>query len=145
MLSDDRLTTDESLWPIVIHETVGVPPESDVIRMLARSDACLARREKYIVIFDSSRAGSTPGYLRDASIRWLKDNRGELERWCLGSALVVRSPALRFLMSTVLLMTSHTVPQEVFPTFDKAMDWAEAKLRAADVAYPNTRARRLGV
>ena len=137
MTTDNRLHTDDSMWPILIHETIGVPPEADVRRMLTRSDEALARGETYIVVFDNTHSGSTPKYLRTAAVDWLKANRDALQEHCLGSALVIRSPALRFVMATVLLMTPHTLEQEVFPTRDAALDWCAAKLRAAGAPVPH--------
>ena len=128
----DDLITDESAWPIVVHTTIGIPSEEQVIAMLRRSDALLARRQPYAVIFDNSQAGSVPKYMRDASVRWVRDNKDELERWCRGMGLVIRSPALRFVMSTVLLVTRHAVPSEVFATRAEAFDWVDLRLRQSD-------------
>ncbi|MCC6875996.1 MAG: hypothetical protein IT378_16935 [Sandaracinaceae bacterium] len=124
----DGITTSLDEWPIVVHTTVGIPSEQDVRAFVERADALLLRRERHVVVFDNSQAGRVPSYLRDASTEWLARNRDALERHCAGSALVLRSPALRFVMSTVLLVSSHAVIKEVFGTREEAMAWARRTL-----------------
>jgi hypothetical protein len=127
----DGLTTDESRWPIVIHTTVGVPSEADVDAFIARADALLARREVHAVIFDNSNAGRVPAYMRQRSMDWVGKNREALDQYCAGNALVIRSSALRFLMATLLLVTSHNFPQETFATLDPALTWCKRQLQSA--------------
>lgn len=123
------LTTDESRWPIVVHTTIGIPSEEDVDAFMRRADAILARRARHAVVFDNSQAGRVPAYMRQKTFEWLGKNRGELERYCVGSALVVRSAALRFLMATVMLVSSHGVEQEAFASLDPALAWCHERLR----------------
>lgn len=128
---NDALITDESRWPIVVHSTIGVPSEAEVDAFMRRADAILARRTRHAVVFDNSQAGRVPAYMRQKTFEWLGRNRGELERWCVGSALVVRSAALRFLMATVMLVSSHGVEQEVFASLDPALSWCRERLGRA--------------
>ncbi|HEY8431226.1 MAG TPA: hypothetical protein VIL20_22760 [Sandaracinaceae bacterium] len=123
------LTTDESRWPIVIHTTIGVPSEAEVEAFMRRADEILARRAVHAVVFDNSQAGPVPGYMRRSTVEWLSRNREELERYCVGTALVIRSAALRFLMTTVMLVSSHRLEQEVFASLDPAIAWCEQRLR----------------
>jgi hypothetical protein len=115
----------------VVHTTVGVPSEADVDAFIRRADALLARREIHAVIFDNSNAGRVPSYMRQRSMDWVGKNRDALDRYCAGNALVIRSSALRFLMATLLLVTSHKVPQETFATLDPAIAWCRRQLQAS--------------
>ncbi len=125
------LTTDESRWPIVVHTTVGVPTEADVDAFMARADAILARGQLHAVVFDNTAAGRVPSYMRERTVAWLSRNRPQLEQHCAATALVIKSAALRFVMTTVMLVTPHTVPQEVFGSLDPALDWCRDRIRIA--------------
>jgi hypothetical protein len=43
---------------------------------------------------------------------------------------VFRSAALRFVMSTVMLVASHPVPHRVCATLDEALTWARGQIAA---------------
>ncbi|HEY8431225.1 MAG TPA: hypothetical protein VIL20_22755 [Sandaracinaceae bacterium] len=132
----DGIVTDESEWPIVVHSTIGIPSEQDVEDFVRRADAILARGERHAVVFDNTRGGSIPSYMRTRSVEWVERNKEALERLCVAKALVIRSAALRFLMTTLMLVTSHRIPEEVFSTREAAVEWARRQLEAAGVRVP---------
>ena len=133
-MARDGIRTDESRWPIVVHRTVGIPSEADVDRFIAAADMHLARAEPYVVIFDNTLAGRVPAYLRSSAKAWLTENQTRLGEHCLGTALIFRSAALRFVMTTVMLVVSHPVPHEVCATEEEALRWAGEQLRMARAA-----------
>lgn len=133
MGAKDGILTDESEWPIVVHSTVGIPSEDDVDAFMRRADAILARGERHAVVFDNTRGGKIPSYLRTRSVEWVKRNKEPLERLCVAKALVIRSAALRFLMTTLMLVTSHGVREEVFASREQAIGWCQRELEAAGV------------
>lgn len=128
-MARDGIETDESRWPIVVHRTIGIPSEADVDRFIAAADLHLARGEPYVVIFDNTLAGRIPGHMRQRAGDWLKENSERLGEHCLGTALVFRSAALRFVMTTVMLVVSHPVPHEVCRDEEDALRWAAERLR----------------
>ena len=115
----------------MVHRTVGIPSDSDVDRFIASANLHLAREEPYVVIFDNTRSGRVPAYMRTQAKAWLSDNSERLSKHCLGTALVFRSAALRFVMTTVMLVVPHPVPHEVCATEEEALRWASQQLRAA--------------
>ena len=125
----DGIETDTSSWPIVIHRTLGVPNDDQVDAFIRLADELLARGEPYVVIFDSSRAGRVSSYMRRRSSEWLTQNGATLARVCRGTALVFPSAALRFVMSTVLLVSPAPVPHKVCADLDEGLEWARAQLR----------------
>lgn len=130
----DALETDESRWPIVIHRTVGIPSDAQVDAFIDRATAHVMRGEPFVVIFDNSHGGRATGYMRKRATEWLKSYERQLELNCVGTALVFRSAALRFVMSTVMLVVSHTVPHQVCATLEEATRWAEGQLDRARTA-----------
>lgn len=126
----DALTTDESRWPIVIHSTVGIPNDEDVDAFIRRADAILARRERHAVIFDNTRSGRATPYMRKRSMDWMHASAPLLGEYCVGCALVFRSAAFRFVMSTVMLVTPNPVPTEVCGTLEEAIAWTSRRIDA---------------
>ena len=125
----DGIECDDSHWPIVIFRTVGVPTDTQVDRFIARADEFLARRQPYVVIFDNSEPGRATKYMRRRAGEWLKANETELGAHCLGTGLVFRNAALRFVLSTVMLVVSHPVEHRVCKTVDEALKWGRERLR----------------
>lgn len=144
VLGRDGIETDESCWPIVVHTTIGIPSEQDVIAFMERADEILARGQRHAVIFDNSKGGKIPSYLRERSVAYVKRNKEALERLCIAKALVIRSAALRFLMTTLMLVTSHGVREEVFGTLDEAMEFCRRELEREGIRVPEPRRANAG-
>jgi hypothetical protein len=66
--------------------------------------------------------------LRERSLEWLRAHGPELSKHCRGTALVVRSAALRFVMSTVMFVWPQPVETAVFATLEDALAWAGAQM-----------------
>ena len=127
----DVLETDDSAWPIVVHRTVGIPSEAQVDRFIARATEHLGRGEPYVVIFDNAMAGRATSYMRGRATAWLEEHGEALGKRCLGTALVFRNAALRFVMSAVMLVVRHPVPIRVCRSLDEARAWSEEQLAEA--------------
>ena len=128
-MARDGIECDETRWPIVIFRTTGIPNDENVDRFIAKADEYLRRGEPYVVIFDNTHSGRATTYMRKRASEWLTSNSERLSQHCLGTGLVFRSAAFRFVLSTVMLVVSHPVPHEVCGTCDEAVAWAEAQLR----------------
>ena len=124
--------TDESHWPIVVHETIGIPDDACVDAFIRRADFILSRREPYVVIFDSRRAGRATAYMRKRNLEWLRVNESLLAEHCVGLAMVLSSATLRFVMSTVMLVWRQPVPYEIVSDLNAAIVWGEERLVAGD-------------
>ncbi|MBX3272485.1 MAG: hypothetical protein KF729_19660 [Sandaracinaceae bacterium] len=128
-MARDGIECDESRWPIVVFRTIGIPADADVDAFIAKAEECLARGEPYVVVFDNSEAARATPYMRRRASEWLEANSRRLGHTCLGTALVFRSAAFRFVLSTVMLVVSHPVPHEVCASLEQALRWSEAQLR----------------
>lgn len=126
-----RIETDMTRWPIVVHRTIGSPDDREVDAFIDRAESILARGVPHVVIFDSLLAEIPSAYMRRRSGEWLSANGERMRGSCLGTALLFRSPALRFVMSGVMLMTSHPTPHAVCGTLEEALTWSRRQLEAA--------------
>ena len=124
----DALETDESRWPIVIHRTIGIPDDDQVDAFVARATQHALTGETYAIIFDNTHGGRATTYMRNESKRWLKAHNHLLRKSCAGTAFVFTNPALRFVMSTVLLVVEFGFEHKVCATVDEAVAWCERQL-----------------
>lgn len=124
----DGITTDESRWPIVIHRTVGIPSDADVDAFIQRADAIMARGEPHVVVFESLKAGRATKHMRTKNLEWLRANQDDLASLCAGMALIIRSPTLRFVLSTVMLVWPNSLPHIVCGSESEALDWARDQI-----------------
>lgn len=118
-------------WPIVIHTTEGSPTDVEVDAFIRAAEQILSRRERHAVIFDSSRATSATAYMRRRSAEWLRENEATLKEYCVGTALVFSSAAMRFVMSTAMLIQPPATPYQVCGTLDEALRWARMQIALA--------------
>jgi hypothetical protein len=127
-MSTGRIETDFDRWPIVVHRTIGSPTDREVDMFIMRANEVIDRRQKHVVIFDSLLAELPSAYMRDRSIRWLKENGPRMREHCVGTGLVFRSAALRFVLSGVMVVQSHSTPHHVCATLEEALGWASRQL-----------------
>ncbi|MFO0684646.1 MAG: hypothetical protein U0234_21500 [Sandaracinus sp.] len=123
-----RIETDMTRWPIVVHRTIGSPTDAQVDAFVARSQEILERGIPHVVVFDNLLAEIPSAYMRQKSVDWLKSNGERMKDTCLGTALLFRSPSLRFVMSGVMLFASHPTPHAVCGTLDEALAWSRQQL-----------------
>ena len=129
-MATGRIETDTSRWPIVVHRTIGSPSDAEVDAFIDRADAILRRGERHAVVFENLLAETPSAYMRQRSIDWLTKNGEPMAGLCVGTALVFRTAALRFVMSGVMLFVSHPTPHAVVGSLDQAVAWCRDQLAA---------------
>jgi hypothetical protein len=122
------LTMKMEQWPIVVITHIGEVSDAEVDAHLAASVRIFERKEPYAIVFDSSRAGKVSPYMRKRSQEWLDKNHDAMVQYCVGNAFVFASPAMRFLLSTMLLFRDHSVPHFVCATLDEGLKWARGQM-----------------
>lgn len=113
---------------MVVHRTIGSPSDAEVDAFIARADGILARGERHVVIFENLLADTPSAYMRQRSIDWLQENGQRMAGTCVGTALVFRNAALRFVLSGVMLFVSHPTPHVVVGSLDQALAWSRDQL-----------------
>jgi hypothetical protein len=121
------LTMKMEQWPIVVITHIGDVTDAEVDSHLNDSLRIFAKNEPYAIVFDSSRAGKVSAYMRKRTQEWLERNHDTMVQFCVGHAFVFASPAMRFLLSTMLLFRDHTVPHLVCATLEEGMRWAKGR------------------
>ena len=122
------LTMSLSQWPIVVITHVGDVTDAEVDAHLLESGRIFAKQEPYASVFDSTKAGKVSPYMRKRVQEWMNSNAEAMEIYSAGNAFVFASPAMRFLLSTMLLFRDHKVPHHVCGKLDEGMKWAREQV-----------------
>ncbi len=127
----DAIVCDESRDGIVLLHFTRVPSAAEFDAYLALLDGVLARRRRYVVIFDVQTKDAMPSDQRRIQAEWMRKRRDDLQRWCAGTAFVFRSAMYRFVLSSIFLIQPIPTPYEICATVDAALAWASKQLAAA--------------
>jgi hypothetical protein len=131
---------DDRHWPLVIVTFRGAAPRPVFDAYLQRMEDYLARAERHCYLLDA-REGAMLGHPeRSAQGEWLKRHSAELERWSVGTGLVVRSAAVRFVLSAIYLIQAPLTPTETFNTVDDAHRWLQGLMMKEGRRIPPRRA-----
>jgi hypothetical protein len=94
-------------------------------------DAVLARRQRYVLLLDASRAAVPSATMRRMKAHFLRDRAGILGALCLGGAYVITSPAIRGAMSAIFWLQPLPYAHVVVGTLAEGERWCHERLRAA--------------
>lgn len=98
---------------------------------LDRMSALLDRGERYALVMDATRAGTTPAVQHKMQAEWIEETRSELERRSLGTAFVITSGLVRGILTAILWLTDMPGDHIVVGSRAEAERWARGKLRDA--------------
>ncbi len=129
-----NIRTDKSQWPIIVHTSEGVMGPEDTRVLLDELDQIMARKERHVCVFDSTRLSKFQIGDRDRIVKWMKDNDAALRLYSAGTAAVLASGALRFVISSVLLVYRPASPIKCFAELDPAFAWARERLGIAQTS-----------
>lgn len=94
-------------------------------------DRVLARRQRYALLLDASRAAVPSPTLRRLKAGFLRDRAGVLGALCLGGAYVITSPAIRGAMSAIFWLQPLPYAHVVVGTLAEGERWCHERLKAA--------------
>ena len=122
---------DTKQWPIVVHSVDGVLTDAELDAYIAQADTILARKVPHVTVLDASRSGLTTPAVRARAAAWQKAHHEELKQYCRGTAYVVPSSVLRFVVMSLLLLTQLPTPFTTCETLDEALAWGKKRLDGA--------------
>jgi hypothetical protein len=127
---------DERHWPLVIITFDGAASGEPFQRYLAGMSQLLARRQPHGYLLDGRQGAMMGPTERALQGEWLKKNKVELKQYSRATALVLRSAAVRFVLSAIYLIQSPVVPTETFGTVDEAHAWLGERFSAEGLRLP---------
>lgn len=126
-----QVLTDQ--WPIVLHVSEGSPTDAQYDAYVREATAILLRREPHVVIMDTTGLDQVSAYGRTFKKGWIEEYGELLRAHCLGTALVLSSPIMRFISSTLMLIRPFPTPYFVCETVQEALVWARQRLEESGI------------
>jgi len=123
---------DDSEWPLLMLRQAGADEASDIASMLSGLTRRLSRG-RCAVVFDTLGTDYPPLMQAQEFARmegeWLLANQALVRRNVVGVAFLLTNPAVRFILSSVLLVASLPVPHMVTGAPNEARNYCLRKLR----------------
>lgn len=120
---------EDKHWPLVVVTFDGTPSPPAFGAFLARMEAFLARRERHAYLLDGRQASMLGTSELRLQTDWLGRFKTELKAHSAGTALVVSSATVRFVLSAIYLVQPPVAPTESFGTVDEAYAWLSKRMR----------------
>jgi hypothetical protein len=127
---------DESHWPLVISTLVGRPTTEIVEAFIENLTRVHTKNERFVSL--TFMRLSRPDFAHVARLgAWAKHNQELSRRWNAGSAIVLGSPAMRFIMSAFYLVAVPPSPIAVFEEPEQAKAWLRRRLTEEKMRVPD--------
>jgi len=129
-----RVQIDDKRWPLVVTVLRDCIREDDVKTMLARYDAMLRLRQRYVALVDLSDMARPPGAAeRRAIADWSKARDQELSAYSLGYAIIVPNTMIRGALTALTWLHKTASPEVFVPDAERALAWCVGALEKAYV------------
>jgi hypothetical protein len=136
-----NITFDDSLWPLLVLRFTGTPTNQQFEEYMARRGSYLARNQKHVLIYDTVRFSVLTNEQRQRQVDWLKERKELLQKYSLGSALIITSPVARLLLSGVLHFSQANTPYHAARSLPDAANWCAGRLASAGLLVEAQRVR----
>ena len=120
--------------PLVLLECTGVLAEEDLGALFSAFETA-RRAGPFVVITDTLKMDSAPHAVLSAFSARLKQMPSLRKVW-LGDAVVVSTAAVRFILSTLLVIAPMPTEVKAFDDMGDARQWCASVLRRAGVKTP---------
>jgi hypothetical protein len=122
---------DDSRWPVVICEMVGVSTDAEIDEFIRTVAQALSRRVPHYVIIDARRGESMSSKHRRQIADWVTRNQPELRAHRVGLALVAESALIRGALTAIYWLHAPPYPTKVFARIEEAEAWGHELLEQA--------------
>ena len=110
---------------------------SDLKWMFERFDELFARRERYVLLFDTGPAHNPPNATERKLISdWTKRTESEVTRFSLGCAVVFKSALIRGSLTALNWVMPQARPLVYVPSAAEGAAWCVERLREAGIGLP---------
>lgn len=119
---------DQSKFPIVYIKFSNREASPEEFESYINELAEISKRnEPFTVIFDSSESSSLTSELCMKQGDWIKEHYNLLQKNCIGTAYVIPSFMIRFMLSAIFSIQQQPSHYTVVSTLDEAYKWVEAQ------------------
>ncbi|MFK7986570.1 MAG: hypothetical protein AB8I08_11150 [Sandaracinaceae bacterium] len=113
-----------------------MPTEAEFETYLRRLDVRLEERSVFAFLYDTRALPSIDRPMQKMQAEWIRRQRPLLSERSLGSAIVIQSATMRFVLSAVFLIQRPPKDYAVVGTWGEAIAWLEKTFQAAGHPLP---------
>lgn len=124
MVRSPRIQLHTDLWPIVRCILQGELTDADYEELFQSFERLWQRREQFFLIIDIRQSANSTPRRRQLIGDWMKENRALIQRYSLGSAVIVDSAILRGALTAINWIAQPETPS------DYVRNWEEAAKKA---------------
>ena len=122
----EPIAVDSALWPLVRIAHSGAAQAEDYARLLRGHEQAVALKTPFAVLAYGDGVPDSDG--RRAIAQALRERREDVERYCVGMAVVIDSPAQRSALTAIHWACQPDTPFAPFSTYAGALQWCTDRL-----------------
>lgn len=126
--------------PLIVVRFHREATEAEFELYLRRLDVRLGKRRVFGFLYDTRALPTVPRPLQKMQAEWIRRQRPLLTERSLGSAILIQSATMRFVLSAVFLIQRPPKDYAVVGTWDEAIAWLEETFAAAGHPLPSSAA-----
>lgn len=121
---------DQTAFPLITVTFTGErSTNSNFKAYLKDLDDCYFAQQKLAIVFDATKAAVPRLSHQKLQAKWIKDNTAVMQELCKGTAYVIPSKTLQWVLKMILLLQKQPVPYQVFSTYKEAQIWCWNQLQ----------------
>jgi hypothetical protein len=127
-------TVDSSSKPIITVTFTGEKSTDENFQQyLDELESCYDDRQQLAIMFDASKAVIPKLSHQRKQALWLSQHWKLMKNYCLGTAYVIPSTAIRTVLKMIFSFQNQPVPYKVFSNIEEAENWIEDLISKAKV------------
>jgi hypothetical protein len=123
-------------WPLVLVTFEGTMSDAEFRGFLANMKGYLDRGGRHGYLLDAREGAIMAKPQREEQAHWLKAHDAALRKQVVATAVVLRSAAVRFLLTSIYLIQPPATPTDTFGTRELAFDWLDGLFRREGLRMP---------
>ncbi|ADR22501.1 hypothetical protein MATR_36530 [Marivirga tractuosa] len=128
-------TVDSSTKPIITVTFTGEKSTDENFQQyLDELQSCYDDRQQIAITFDANKAVIPKLSHQRKQALWLSQHWKLMENYCLGTAYVIPSAAIRAVLKMIFSFQNQPVPYKIFSNSEEAESWIEELISKAKVA-----------
>ncbi|MGY6560373.1 MAG: STAS/SEC14 domain-containing protein [Nitritalea sp.] len=115
---------------VLIRFTGAAGTKENFENYLQETLALYAEKQPLCLLFDASQASIPGTALQKMQADWLKTHEDLMQRYCRGTAYVIRNTLVRTVLKAIFALQRQPVPYALFKTNEEALTWCEQRMGA---------------
>jgi len=121
---------DQTSFPLITVTFTGEKStDTNFKAYLKELDDCYFTQQQLAIIFDATKVPVPKYSHQKLQAKWLKDNADLMKKFCKGTAYVIPSKIIQWVLKMIFLIQKQPVPYKVFDSYKDAQIWTWDQLQ----------------